>query len=297
MRFVRFQRFNEFNEFKRFNRLETTNHKQQTIIHMKWLTIFFISWALMGATTHQHKGDFCGISNTSFKSGETVKMTVYYSTMGAYIGAGDATFTTTLERFNGKPVYHAVGVGNTYPFFDNFYKVRDRYESYIDTNTLLPIKFIRNVDEGGFKIYNNVTFNQTTNTAVSTNGVFKITDCMQDVVSAMYYARNINFDKLKPGDKIPFDMFLDDEVHHLYLRYMGKEKIKTQYGKFRAIKFKPLLIKGTMFKGGEGMTAWVSDDPNHLLLRVESPIVVGSIKVDMMGYKNLRYPLSSLMGL
>jgi hypothetical protein len=113
----------------------------------------------------------------------------------------------------------------------------------------------------------------------------------------MYYARNINFDKLKKGDKIPFDMFLDDEVHHLYLRYMGKERIKTQYGKFRAIKFKPLLIKGTMFKGGEGMTAWVSDDPNHLLLRVESPIVVGSIKVDMMGYKNLRYPLSSLVGL
>jgi hypothetical protein len=174
--------------------------------------------------------------------------------------------------------------------------VRDRYESYIDTATLLPQKFIRNVDEGGYKIYNNVSFNQTANTAVSTNGVFKITDCMQDVVSAIYYARNLNFNGLKPGDKIPFDMFLDDEVHHLYLKYMGREKIKTKYGKFRAIKFKPLLIKGTIFQGGEGMTAWISDDPNHLLLRVESPIVVGSIKVDMMGYKNLRYPLTSLVG-
>ena len=48
-------------------------------------------------------------------------MTVYYSTLGAYIGAGDATFTTTLERFNGKPVYHSVGVGKTFPFFDNFF--------------------------------------------------------------------------------------------------------------------------------------------------------------------------------
>jgi hypothetical protein len=240
---------------------------------------------------------FCGIQNTAFKSGEVVKMTVFYSTLGAYIGAGDATFTTTLERFNGKPVYHAVGVGNTYSFFDHFFKVRDRYESYIDTATLKPLKFIRNVDEGGYKIYNNVSFNPSNNTAVSTNGVFKITDCMQDVVSAIYYARNLNFNALKPGDKVPFDMFLDDEVHHLYLKYMGKEKVKTKYGKFRAIKFKPLLIKGTIFEGGEGMTAWVSDDPNHLLLRVESPIVVGSIKVDMMGYKNLRYPLSSLVGL
>ncbi len=237
--------------------------------------------------------DFCGIKNTAFKEGEIVTMKVYY-TLGAYIAAGEATFSTTLERFNGKPVYHFVGEGKTYSFFDNFFKVRDRYESYVDTATMLPMKFIRNVDEGGHKIYNNVTFNQKTNTAVSTNGVFKVSNCMQDVVSSMYYARNINFNKYKPGDKIPFDMFLDDEVYHLYIRYLGKEKVKTKYGKFNAIKFKPLLVKGTMFEGGEKMTAWVSDDPNHLLLRVESPISVGSIKVDMMSYKNLRYPLTSL---
>lgn len=237
--------------------------------------------------------DFCGIKNTAFKAGEIVTMKVYY-TLGAYIAAGEATFSTNLERFNGKPVYHFVAEGKTYSFFDNFFRVRDRYESYVDTASLLPMKFIRNVDEGGHKIYNNVTFNQNTNTAVSTKGVFKISDCMQDVVSSMYYARNINFNKYKPGDKIPFDMYLDDEVYHLYIRYMGKEKVKTRYGKFNAIKFKPLLVKGTMFEGGEKMTAWVSDDPNHLLLRVESPISVGSIKVDMMSYKNLRYPLTSL---
>jgi Protein of unknown function (DUF3108) len=239
--------------------------------------------------------EFCGIKNTAFQADETVTMKVFYSTMGAYIGAGEATFTSTLEKYNGKPVYHCVGEGKTYSFFDNFFKVRDRYESYIDTGNLTPYKFIRNVDEGGYKKYNNVTFNQTAGTAVSTNGVFKVTRCIQDVVSAVYYARNINFDKYKKDDKIPFDMFLDDEVFHLYIRYMGKEKIKTRYGKFNAIKFKPLLVKGTIFDGGEKMNAWVSDDPNHLLLRVESPIAVGSIKVDMMGYRNLRYPLSSLI--
>jgi hypothetical protein len=241
------------------------------------------------------QAEFCGIKNTAFKSGEKIIMKVYYNAMGAYIGAGEASFTTALERFNGKPVYHCVGEGKTFSFFDNFFKVRDRYESYIDTATMSPIKFIRNVEEGGIKIYNNVTFNQASNTAVSTNGVFKISDCMQDVVSAMYYARNINWNKYKPGDKIPFDMFLDDEVYHLYIRYLGKEKIKTQYGKFNAIKFKPLLIKGTMFEGGEKMTAWVSDDLNRVILRVESPISVGNVKVDMMGYSGLRYPLTSLV--
>jgi len=43
------------------------------------------------------------------------------------------------------------------------------------------------------------------------------------------------------------------------------------------------------------MTVWVSDDANHIPLRIESPISVGSVKVDMMQYKNLRYPLSSML--
>ena len=241
--------------------------------------------------------DTCTIKNNAFKADEEVRMKVFYSTLGMYIGAGEATFTTSLERFNGKQVYHLIGEGKTYPTFDNFFKVRDRYESYIDTASLLPYKFVRNVDEGGYKKYNNVTFNQATNTAVSTNGVFKITDCIQDVVSMVYYARNIDFSKYKVGDKIPFDMFLDDEVFHLYIRYLGKEKIKTRYGRFNAIKIRPLLIKGTIFEGGEKMNAWLSDDPNHLLLRAESPIAVGSIKIDMMSYKNLRHPLTSFIGL
>ncbi|UAY51796.1 DUF3108 domain-containing protein [Ferruginibacter albus] len=239
--------------------------------------------------------DFCGIKNTAFKEGESVTMKVFYTAAGVYVGAGEATFTTALEKYNGKTVYHCIGDGKSYSFFDNFFKVRDRYETYIDTSNMLPMKFVRNVSEGNTKIYNNVTFNQTAKTAITTNGVYKTTSCIQDVMSAIYYARNINFSKYKVNDKVPFDMFLDDQVYHLYIRYLGKEVVKTKYGKFNAIKFKPLLIKGTMFEGGEKMTAWVSDDPNHLLLRIESPITVGTVKVDMYGYKNLRYPLSSLI--
>jgi hypothetical protein len=259
--------------------------------------ILLIGLSAFAQPGQQPADTFCGITNTAFKEGEVITMKVFYNSLGMYIGAGEASFTTSLERFNGKTVYHCVGEGKSYSFFDNFFKVRDRYETYIDTTSMLPVKFIRNVDEGGHKIYNNVTFNHSIGTAVSTNGVFKTSNCIQDVISSIYYARNINFDKYKPGDKIPFDMFLDDEVFHLYIRYIGKENVKTRYGKFRAIKFKPLLIKGTMFDGGEKMTAWVSDDPNHVILRVESAIAVGSVKVDMYGYKNLRYPLTSLIGI
>jgi len=239
--------------------------------------------------------EFCGVTNTAFQVNERITYKVYYTLAGVYIYAGEAVFSSILEQLNGKTVYHVTGAGNSNGFVDNFFKVRDKYETYIDTGTMQPLKFIRNVDEGGYKKYENVSFNKISNTAVTTNGVFKVPACVQDVISAIYYARNIDFRKMKPNDTIPFSMFLDNQVYGLYIRYLGKETIKTKYGKFRTIKFKPLLIKGTIFEGGEKMTVWVSDDPNHIPVRVESPISVGSVKVDMMDFRNRRSPLSSLL--
>jgi len=247
-----------------------------------------VSWLTLSADD-----DFCGIRNAAFLPNEVLTLNIFYSVIGLYVNAGTATFTNTLEKLNNKPVYHVVGEGRSNSSYDWIFKVRDRYESYFDTANLRPLKFIRNVDEGGYKKYENVVFNQQNNTATTTTGVFKVPNCVQDVLSAIYYARNIDFNKYKVDDKIPFTMFLDNQVYNLYIRYLGKEIVKTRYGKFRAIKFKPLLVKGTIFEGGEKMQVWISDDANHLPLRIESPIVVGSIKVDMMQYRNLRYPLSS----
>ena len=238
--------------------------------------------------------DFCAIRNTSFQSGEQLSYTVYYSVIGIYVNAGNATVTANLEKLHGRPVYHLTGAGKSNSSYDWVTKVNNKYESFIDTSSLQPMKFIRDVHEGNHKKYENVSFNRVANTAVTRDGVYKVPACIQDVVSCLYYARNINFDKYKPGDKISFNMFLDNEVYSMYIRYVGKEDVKTKYGKFRAIKFKPLLIKGTVFDGGEKMNVWVTDDANRLPLRVESPLTVGSIKVDMMGYKNLRHPLTSL---
>lgn len=260
---------------------------------MKKLAVFVI--LILTASRITAGDDFCGIHNTTFRPGERISLIVFYNALGLYVNAGTANLTVAAEKLLNKPVYHITGTGVTNSRYDWIFKVRDRYESYIDTFTLQPYKFIRNVDEGGYKKYENITFNQTSNTAITTKGVYKIPNCIQDVVGAVYYARNIDFDKYKPGDKIPFNLFLDNEVYSMYIRYEGKETVKTRYGKFRAIKFKPLLLKGSIFEGGEKMTIYVSDDANKIPLRIESPLLVGSVKVDMMSYENLRYPLTSLI--
>ena len=258
------------------------------------LCLPLMAFSLPAGVSSQGQDSFCGERNSTTQAGELVKYNVYYALAGIYVNAGTASFSNNLETLNGKPVYHIKAEGVTHPSYDWIYKVRDLYETFMDTATLKPMKFIRNVREGDFKHYENITFNHNVGTAITNSGVYKVPPCIQDVLSAVYNARNLDFNGYKKDDRIPFKMFLDNQVYDSYVRYLGKEQVKTKYGTFNAIKFRPLLVEGTIFTGGEKMTVWVSDDQNHVPLRIESPIIVGSIKVDMMTFRNLRYPLKSL---
>jgi Protein of unknown function (DUF3108) len=240
--------------------------------------------------------NFCGTKNISFKAGESITYKAYYHFRGINASAGEANFSSTFEKLNGKDVYHIIGSGKTYKSYDWFFKVRDVYESYIDTATMLPLKFVRNVSEGKYKTFNNVVFNHSTTNAISTKGMFKIEACTQDVLSMIYYARNIDYNKYKSGDKIPFTMYIDDQLYHLQIKYLGKEKLKIGEGIFNTVKFEPELVAGTMFKADEKMVVWATDDNNHIPLRIESEITVGSIRVDVIDFKNVRNPMTSYLG-
>ena len=92
-----------------------------------------------------------------------------------------------------------MGLGSSNPSYDWIFRVRDRYESYIDTSTLKPLRFIRHVEEGGFRKDEYVNFDRQANKAISNKGTYPISECMQDVLSSIYYARNLDFDNYKPG--------------------------------------------------------------------------------------------------
>jgi hypothetical protein len=233
----------------------------------------------------------------AFQAGEKITYTVFYNVMGMYVNAGTATLSISSAKMLNNDVLHVVGEGSTNSRYDWIFKVRDRYESYLDTETLQPYKFVRHIQEGGYRKHEELHFNRKNNTVTSSKGIFKVPDEIHDLLSSFYYARTINYDRYKPGDKISFKMFLDGETYNMYVRYVGKETIKTKYGKFRAIKVKPLLLKGQVFEGGENMTLWVTDDANHIPVRIESPLSVGNIKVDLMKHENLKYSLNSFAGL
>jgi hypothetical protein len=231
----------------------------------------------------------------AFKHGEKITFTVFYNVVGMYVNAGTAVLTTKKEKYNNANAYHVVAEGITNKKYDWIFKVRDRYESYFDSETLKPYKFTRDVSEGDVKFKEEVVFNRKNNTAVSNNKAYKVPNGVMDVINAMFHARNIDYNAYKEGDKVSFSMFLDNQVYNMYIRYLGKEEVKTRYGTFKAIKLRPLLLKGSIFEGGEKMTLWVTDDANHIPVRVETKIAVGSVKVDMMDYENIKHPLSSLI--
>ena len=233
------------------------------------------------------------INNPSFKNGEKISFNVYYSLWGVYVHAGTAFFEVNLKNYKNKMVYHLLAEGRSNKGYDWIFKVRDVYQSYIDTSTFLPYYFERKVEEGRYKKFETIEFNRNQLQVISKGGAQVVPKDIHDVLSAVFFIRNFNFNKLKYNELYPLQFFIDDKVNDSYIRYLGKEIIVTKYGKFKAIKFKPLLLHGNMFKGGEKMSVWVTDDENHIPIRIETEISVGSIKIDMIDYKNLKYPLSS----
>jgi hypothetical protein len=171
--------------------------------------------------------------------------------------------------------------------------VRDRYESYIDKSALVPWIFIRRIDEGGYVKNQDVSFNHFNNTATSNKLTIPVPENVQDLVSAFYYARTLDFNHAKIGDVFPINAYLDDEVFAMNIKFVGKEKIKTRFGTFNCIKFRPVVLQGRVFKEEEDMTVWVSDDDNRIIIRAEAKILVGSIKMDLKGYSGLANTLTS----
>ena len=278
------------------------SHKKMTYLQsMKYILIFFSMLGQLSIAGQKN----CTQDNNSFKAGEQFNYKILYNWGAIWMEAGEASFSVFLNNMNGKSVYHFVGIGSTYSKYDWFYKVRDRYESYADTATLKPLRFIREAKEGGSYTYDDYVFNHQKNKVYTSSkrnkkptklDSLKITDCTNDVMTAIFYARGLDFSRYKPKDTIPITFVLDGEVVPSYIRYLGKETIKSELlGNVRCIKFCPKLIEGTIFKGGEGMIVWVTDDDNKMPIYVETPIIVGTIKVHLFKYTGLKNPINCIV--
>lgn len=246
----------------------------------------------------------CNIKNTTFDFGERIDYTIYYHLAGIWVSAGEVYFKVDSINIGNKAYYHFDSYGTTFKKYDWIHKVRDHYQSYNNPQTFKPLRFKREVNEGGTYLREDYLFNHKkkevyTVRKLSEEEAFKkdtvpFEGCSFDVLSMIYYARNIDFSKAEVDDKIPIKIFIDNEAHDSYIRYLGKKELKVKgVGTFRCIRFSPLLIEGTIFNAGEDMTVWVTDDDNRVPLLIDTPILVGSIKARVNKMSGLKHPLES----
>lgn len=231
--------------------------------------------------------------STAFKAGEILSYRMHYGLINA--GVAILEVKPNVLEINKRKVYHIVGTGYTTGSAEWFFKVRDRYETYLDKDAMLPWLFVRRVDEGGYKFSQDYMFNHYTKKVdIGNNQKFDVPAGIQDMVSAFYSARNLDLSKAKEGDLFSITCFVDKEIWPLQIKFMGRETIKTDIGKYRCLRFQPIVQKGRVFKNPEDLNVWISDDKNHLPMRVKADILIGSVKMDITDAKNLANPTAKV---
>ncbi len=240
------------------------------------------------------------VSHDAFQAGEKLEYRVRYG----YMHAGKATLEVreTDKEVQGRKMLHMVGKGWSTGTFNWFFKVDDRYETYIDKEGVFPWVFIRRVNEGGYLINQDYVFYQSKNKVETERwgtkfdekrkARHKVPAMVQDVFSSFYYARTIDFSQAQPGDTYEIKCFLDEELYPFQIKYLGRETIRTHHGKFRCLKFCPVVQEGRIFKEEEDLTVWVTADGNNIPVLAKAKVLVGSIKMELTGHEGLANPIS-----
>ncbi len=238
-------------------------------------------------TIQENKADNLPVNPcTAFKEGEVLTYRLHYGFMDA--GVAILEVKPDVKEISGRRVLHIVGTGFSRGSFDWFFKVRDRYETYLDKDAGIPWLFVRRVEEGGYKFSQDYVFNHYTK-KVDIGGGEKmdIPAGVQDMLSAFYSARNLDFTDAKENQIYSVMSFVDKELWPVKIRFISRETIETDIGKFKCLKFHPLVQRGRVFKSEDDLNIWITDDKNHIPVRAQAKILVGSIKLDITGTANL----------
>ncbi|MBL7962677.1 MAG: DUF3108 domain-containing protein [Flavobacteriales bacterium] len=231
------------------------------------------------------------LRHDAFRAGEKLTYVVHYG----LVDAGEAVIELkeSDQEIQGRRLLRAVGTGRSLGAFNWFYKVDDHYESYIDREGVFPWVFSRRVNEGGYKFTQDYKYlqhkRQVTTQKQQTHAV---PAHVQDMISAFYYARTFDFSNARPGDTYVIDCFLDDEVWPLRMKFVGRETIKLRNGKYRCLKFQPIVQQGRIFKTNDDLNVWITDDGNKIPVLAQAKVLVGSIKMELSGHQGLAHPIA-----
>jgi len=236
--------------------------------------LFFIIFALQfNIAQSQNK--------TIFNIGEKMKYKISYKSIN--VGFAEIEITDQAVFMHNRPI-HVIGKGSTNSFFDLFFKVRDIYETYIDTSLMLPVSFNRKIHEGGFTLQQNYYFLHEENKVLFNDSVYKSAEKSQDMLSVLFYVRQLDFNQLKNKKHFSVPVFMDEENYSLVINYTNSENISNVLGITKCVVLQPKMQKGRIFNEEEKMLVWISDDTKKIPIKVEAHTWAGILKADLISY-------------
>jgi hypothetical protein len=226
------------------------------------------------------------IENRAFGIGEKLVFDVSYG----MITAGEAILEIPQRAtVDGRETYAVEVRVNSLPSFSWIYKVEDTYRTFIDMQSIAPLRFEQHIREGGYTRDFVATFDQALHVASTTDGKeFPIPPYVHDIMSAFYYVRTIDFGGRPTGDVIMLQNFYKDKTHDLAVKILGRQELEVAAGTFNAIVLEPMVREGGLFKSEGRIVVWLSDDELKIPLRINSKVVIGSIDTELREYSGLR---------
>jgi hypothetical protein len=270
---------------------------------MKKMLLGSVGFALLGLCSFMgltDEGGYRRITNNKFSQGEKLTYRVHYG----FVNAGEATVVLdkNLYTINNRVCYKVDIQGRTTGIVRWTYSVDDLWQSYIDTAAIIPHKFHRNIHENDYRKLETVTFDHLKGSATVKDRTgdepeksrnLKIPRNVQDIVSGYYYLRTLDFDQLRAKDTLVINGMFEDKVYDMRVVYLGKDAVRTKFGKINAAIVSPVLPENSLFDGTDAIKMWVSDDANRVPVKIKVAMAVGAVEMDIVGQENLRYPFNT----
>lgn len=230
------------------------------------------------------------IENKAFGVGEKLIFTVSYGP----ITAGEAVMgVPKSEMIGGRNTYRIEFTVNSLPSFDWIFEVRDKYLTFIDMESIAPLRFEQHIREGTYKLDFTADFDQVNHVAKTAAGTYPIPEYVHDIMSAFYYARMLDYSNMKTGEFITLFNFYKDKSHELRVKFLGKQELEVEAGTFHTLVVEPLVKEGGLFKAEGRIVIWLTNDERKIPIRVNTKVVIGSIDVELREYRGLVGPLKS----
>lgn len=262
------------------------------IIYISLIAVAVSQPSQDSATTKKHH--FRYVPQEAFGFGETLNYKVGYK----FITAGIGFFRVLPKpvKVNGRDAYDIRFAVKSLKELEWIYKVYDRYRTVLDVGGIFPYKFEQHIREGGYKTDFECEFDQVNNKAIVEDTTkHDVPEYVHDIVSALYYVRTFDFSTIKKDSIIELKNFFKDSTYTLGVKYLGKQIVEVEAGKFKTLVIEPMVVEGGLFKSEGKILVWLSDDDRKIPVKVATKIIIGYVGAELTSYKGLRGPLDAKM--